>query len=156
MMNKKLIPMIFLAGMLLLTCMPVADAQIIRISEATYVQISDAYYADLDGDGAEDDIKLLVEFAFPTDVVARVDLNIWIELPSGLTFNFRIAVWRAPGDSVLNIDCIDMAIESGWYTVTLLTSVMGSGGGKYYIMDSLVFDPPTGGGSGLPGVSAYF
>ncbi|MHA2424287.1 MAG: hypothetical protein ACXAEF_05835 [Candidatus Thorarchaeota archaeon] len=155
-MNKKLIPMILLAGMIMLTCVPVVDAGVVRLSDATYVQISDAYYADLDGDSAEDDIKLLVKFSFPIDVVSRVDLNIWIELPSGLTFNFRVAVWRAPGDSVLNIDCIDMAIESGWYTVTLLTSVMGTGSGRYFIADSLVFDPPTGGGSGLPGVIAYF
>lgn len=155
-MNKRLIPLIFLAGMLFLTCMPVADAQVIKVVDLPYVHIADAYYADLDGDGAEDDIKLLVEFAFPEDVVARVDLNIWIELPSGLTFNIRVSVWRAPGESVLNIDCFDMAIESGWYTVTLLTSVMGSGGGRYYIYDQIVFDPPTGGGSGLPSVSAYF
>jgi len=156
MMMKKLLPILLLTGILLMTCMPVADAQIIRLSEASYVQITDAYYADLDGDGAEDDIKLLVTFSFPTDVVLRVDLNIWIELPSGFTFNFRVAVWRAPGDSVLNLDCFNMAIESGWYTVSLLTSVMGTGTGKYYIIDEIVFDPPTPTGSGLPDVAGYF
>ncbi len=154
-MNKRLIPLMLLAGMLLLTCMPAAEAQIIRVAEVSYIHIIDAYYADLDNDGMEDDIKLLVEFTFPTDVVTRVDLNIWIELPSGLTFNVRVSVWRAPGESILNIDGFNMAIESGWYTVTLLASVMGTGGGKYYIIDDIVFDPPKG-GSGLPGVEAYF
>jgi len=154
-MNKRLIPILFIAGMLFLTCMPVADAQALRIADVPYIQIIDAYYADLDGDGVEDDIKLLIEFAFPTKVVSRVDLNIWIELPSGLTFNIRVSVWRAPGESILNVDGINMAIESGWYTVTLLASVMGTGGGKYYIWDEIVFDPPKG-GSGLPGVDAYF
>ncbi|MDF1538276.1 MAG: hypothetical protein P1Q69_05190 [Candidatus Thorarchaeota archaeon] len=154
-MNKKLIPLMVLAGMLFLTCMPVADAQVLKVADVTYIQIIDVYYADLDDDGIEDDIKLLVEFSFPTDTVARVDLNIWIELPSGYTFNVRVSVLRAPGESILNIDCFNTAIESGWYTVTLLASVMGSGGGRYYIMDEIVFDPPKG-GSGLPGVVAYF
>jgi len=150
-------PMILIAGMLLLLAVPnVNAASIVRLSDVNYVSISDAYYADIDNDGFEDDIKLLVEFAFPTEEPVRLDLNIWIELPSGLIFNFRVSVWRAPNESILNIDCIDMAIESGWYTVNLLTSVMGSGGGKYYIVDSLVFDPPNEGGSGLPSIAAYF
>ncbi len=156
-MKKGLLPIILVAGLLILMSVPSVDAvSQLRIADVDYVSIVDAYYADLDGDGYEDDIKLLVEFSFPTDEIVRVDLNIWIELPSGLTFNLRVSVWRAPNDSLLNIDCIDMAIESGWYTVYLVTSVMGSGGGKYYITDFLIFDPPGEGGSGLPGISAYF
>ena len=118
-MNKRIIPLMLLAGMLLLTCMPVANAQPVRLADVDYIRLIDAYYADLDGDGAEDDIKLLVEFSFPTNVVARVDLNLWMELPSGFTFNIRVSVWRAPGESILNIDCFNTAIESGWYEVTL-------------------------------------
>ena len=135
---------------------PIADAQP-RVAEVEYISIIDAYYADLDGDSYEDDIKLLVEFSFTDTEPTRVDLNIWIELPSGFMYSFRISVYRAPAQSVLNIDCLDMATESGWYTVTLLASVMGAGNGKLYITDELVFDPPTGGGGSLPpSVKAYF
>ncbi len=155
-MKRSLLPIILVAGLLVLMTAPTAQAGVVRVAEADYVSIFDAYYTDLDGDGYEDDIKLLIEFSFPTVEPVRIDLNIWIELPSGLTFNFRVSVWRAPNDSILNIDCIDMAIESGWYTVYLVTSVMGSGGGKYYITDSLMFDPPSEGGNGLPAVYAYF
>ena len=135
---------------------PIVDAQP-RVAEVEYISIIDAYYADLDGDSYEDDIKLLVEFSFTDTEPTRVDLNIWIELPSGFMYSFRISVYRAPAQSVLNIDCLDMATESGWYTVTLLASVMGAGNGKLYITDELVFDPPTGGGGSLPpSVNAYF
>lgn len=134
---------------------PVVSAQP-RIASVDYIQIMDAYYGDLDGDGVEDDIKILIEFAFTTLEPSRVDLNIWIELPSGYTYNIRVSVYRAPAESILNIDGINMATESGWYTVTMLASVTGTGGGKYYITDQLIFDPPTEAGPGLPGVFAYF
>ena len=155
-MKRSLLPIFLLAGLLVLMTAPTVQAGVVRVAEVNYVNILDAYYADLDSDGYEDDIKLLIEFSFPTVEPVRIDLNIWIELPSGLTFNFRVSVWRAPNDSILSIVCIDMAIESGWYTVYLVTSVMGAGGGKYYITDTLIFDPPTEGGNGLPSVSAYF
>ncbi len=135
--------------------LPVVSAQP-RIASVQSIRIIDAYYADLDGDSYEDDIKLLVQFDFITIDPQRVDLNIWIELPSGFTYAFRISVYRAPAESVLHIDCIDMATESGWYTVTMLASVMGTGNGKVYIADQLEFDPPTGGGPGLPEIAAYF
>ena len=136
--------------------LPSVDAQP-RIATVDYISIIDAYYADLDGDSYEDDIKLLVEFSFTDTEPTRVDLNIWIELPSGFTYIFRVSVYRAPTESVLNIDCLNMATESGWYTVSLLASIMGAGNGKLYITDELVFDPPTGGGGSLPpAVNAYF
>ena len=149
-------PILLLAVLLLATALiPAVSAQP-RISSANYISIIDAYYADLDSDGFEDDIKILVEFAFTNSEPSRVDLNLWIMLPSGYTYNLRVSVYRAPAQSVLNIDGINMATESGWYTVTMLASVMGGGGGKMYITDQLIFDPPTEAGPGLPGVYAYF
>ena len=54
------------------------------------------------------------------------------------------------------IDCFDTAIESGWYTVTMLASIMGAGNGKLYLTDEIIFDPPTGTGPGFPpSVNAY-
>ncbi|MFO7837743.1 MAG: hypothetical protein R6V83_13955 [Candidatus Thorarchaeota archaeon] len=120
------------------------------------LQIIDAYYADLDGDGYEDDIKILVEFSFTSNEPSKVDMRLTIELPSGTVYSFRVSVYRPPTKSVLNIDCIDMATESGWYTVTMIASVMGTGNGKIYVTDQLKFDPPTETGPGLPGVEAYF
>ena len=141
---------------LALVSVPLASAQP-QLSSVQSIYIADAYYADLDADGYEDDIKLLLEFSFENIEPLRVDLNIWIELPSGLMYTFRVSVWGAPAQSTLNIDCIDMATESGWYTVTMLASVMGTGSGKVYITDQLEFDPPTGSGPGLPPrVVAYF
>jgi hypothetical protein len=140
---------------MLALCIPVIDAQP-RVATGEYIQIVDAYYADLDGDGYEDDIKLLVDCSFGETDPSRVDLNIWIELPSGLTFNVRVSIYNTPNEFLLNIDCFDTAIESGWYTVTMLASVMGAGNGKLYITDEIVFDPPLEAGPGLPpSVNAY-
>ncbi len=155
-MQRKGIILAIAALVAMSTLLPLADAQP-RFATTDYINIIDAYYADLDGDLVEDDIKLLVEFSFTDTNPTRVDLNIWIELPSGFMYSFRVSVYRAPTQSILNIDCINMATESGWYTVTLLASIMGAGNGKLYITDELVFDPPTGGGGSLPpSVSAYF
>ncbi len=135
---------------------PIVSAQP-RIASVESIYIADAYYADLDEDGYEDDIKILLEFSFESIEPIRVDLNIWVELPSGLMYAFRVSVYRAPAQSTLNIDCIDMATESGWYTVTMIASVMGTGAGRLFITDQLEFDPPTGTGPGIiPKVDAYF
>ena len=154
-MRTRRLTLFFAAIVMLSICIPAAQAQP-RLASTDYIQIVDAYYADLDGDGYEDDIKLLVDCSFADTDPTRVDLNIWIELPSGLMFNVRVSIYNTPNDFLLNIDCFDMAIESGWYTVTLLASMMGAGNGKLYITDEIVFDPPTGGGPGLPpSVKAY-
>ncbi|MGY5879759.1 MAG: hypothetical protein RTV31_05885 [Candidatus Thorarchaeota archaeon] len=154
-MHTRKLTMIFAAIVMLSILIPAVNAQP-RISSIDYIQIVDAYYADLDGDGYEDDIKLLVDCSFLDTNPTRVDLNIWIELPSGLTFNVRVSIFNTPNAFLLNIDCFDMAIESGWYTVTMLASVMGAGNGKLYIMDEIIFDPPTPAGPGFPpSVNAY-
>ncbi len=154
-MRTRRLTLFFAAIVMLSICIPAVQAQP-RLASTDYIQIVDAYYADLDGDGYEDDIKLLVDCSFADTDPTRVDLNIWIELPSGLMFNVRVSIYNTPNDFLLNIDCFDMAIESGWYTVTLLASMMGAGNGKLYITDEIVFDPPTGGGPGLPpSVKAY-
>jgi hypothetical protein len=151
--KKRMLLFAVLASLFLLV--PRASAQP-RAITSHEIHIVDAYYDDLDLDGYLDDIKILLEFSFTDAVPARVDLNIWIELPSGLTYSFRVSIYRTPNDSILNLDCIDMATESGWYTVTMLASIMGTGNGRVYITDQLEFDPPTEAGPGLPGVYAYF
>ena len=154
-MHTRKLTLFFAAIVVLALCIPAVNAQP-RLTNVDYIQIIDAYYADLDGDGYEDDIKLLVQCSFADTDPSRVDLNIWIELPSGLTFNVRVSIYNTPNEFLLNIDCFDMAIESGWYTVTMLASIMGAGNGKLYLVDEIIFDPPTGGGPGFPpSVSAY-
>jgi hypothetical protein len=154
-MHTRRLTLFFVAVVMLALCIPAVNAQP-RLASVDYIQIVDAYYADLDGDGYEDDIKLLVQFSFADTSPSRVDLNIWIELPSGLVFNVRVSIYNTPNEFLLNIDCFDTAIESGWYTVTMLASIMGSGNGKLYITDEIVFDPPPPAGPGFPpSVNAY-
>ena len=154
-MRTRRLKLFLVAVVMLALCIIAVNAQT-RLESTDYIKIIDAYYADLDGDGYEDDIKLLVQFSFTDTSPSRVDLNIWIELPSGLTFNVRVSIYNTPSEFILNIDCFDTAIESGWYTVTMLASIMGAGNGKLYITDEIIFDPPPPAGPGFPpSVNAY-
>ncbi len=127
-----------------------------RTTDARLVYISNAYYTDLDGDSCPDDIKILVEFAFGELDPSRVAINLWIILPSGVTYTFKITVYRPPDCSTLQIDCMNMAYESGWYTIDMSARLSGTVDGRYVVTDTFAFDPPTGGGPGLPTVNAYF
>lgn len=147
--------LLLLATLLAVSCIPVVCASP-KTADSSLLHIADAYYADLDGDSSADDIKILVQFALRDLEPTRVDINLWVTLPSGTTYAFRVNVYKAPSDSTLNIDCINMACESGWYDVKMLASILGLGRGRVSVEDAFSFDPPTGGGPGLPTVSAYF
>ncbi len=149
--------LILLAALFTFTLIPMVSAspRSVQVQDVC-IWISDAYYADLDGDSYEDDIKILVEFALADIDPSRVDINLWVTLPSGTTYAFRISVYRPPAASTLQIDCIDMAQESGWYEIDMIASIFGTSSGRCQITDYFIFDPPTGGGPGLPTVTAYF
>ena len=127
-----------------------------RAAESNTLRISDAYYGDLDGDLYADDIKILVQFSLGTLNPSKVTIDLQVVLPSGTTYAFRIIVYHPPTSSVLQIDCFDMAYESGMYMVEMSALISGTSNGKYLASDTFMFDPPTGGGPGLPTVTAYF
>ncbi|MHA1780463.1 MAG: hypothetical protein ACTSYL_06295 [Candidatus Thorarchaeota archaeon] len=150
--------MVILGVLMVITLLPLVNAAPTRVltSESESVYISNAYYDDLDGDTYFDDIKILVEFAFTDSEPTRIDISLWVTLPSGTTYSFRVSVHKPPSSSTLQIDCIDMAYECGWYQIQMLASIVNRNDGKALISDVFSFDPPTGGGPGLPTVSAYF
>jgi len=154
-LHTRRIALVLVALIAALVCIPVVDAQPRFVNEEL-IWISDAYYGDLDGDGYEDDIKILLQFSLTNAEPARIEMTIWIQLPSGYVHGVGISIWNAQQYGVLNVDCLNMATESGIYTVTMAASVFGTGIGKAYITDYLQFDPPTGSGPGLPSVDAYF
>ncbi len=119
------------------------------------IAIQDAYYGDLDSDQIEDDIKILVAFQLDDIQPSRIELYFDLVLPSGNGYSFKVIIYGCP-TSALNLDCINMATESGIYTVSMVAFLYGSGTGKLYTTDYLEFDPPTGAGPGLPDIVAYF
>ncbi len=115
--------------------------------------IINAYYADLDSDGLEDDIDVIIALNANFEGRFRASFLLTIELPSGLTFKFLLEAWLSISPDItkyLKVTAFNTAIEEGWYTVTLDGQIRGVQLGSFYTSSSFVFDPPTGQGSGNP------
>lgn len=106
------------------------------------VIMNDAYYANLDDDGIEDDIVVIYEIILPdidndTDYV--IELYCTLTLPSGATYVYECAVVTSDGCIVTQY-WFNAATETGWYKYSVYaysyTADMDSG------FDEIVFDPP--------------
>ena len=111
---------------------------------SVFIDITDAYYADLDFDGYEDDIRVLVIMdlynnRFNTDI----DLYVGIEKPSDEEVWF-LAEFQAYKTTyhetyVISFDLLNTATESGWYWAY---SVGFADNEQYSVMSDFLFDPP--------------
>lgn len=123
------------------------------VSDAmVYIDITTAYYADLEGDGLENDVFVGVRLTFEGASTYNFDYYIFLTLPSGAEFGYMFSA--ATRMEVLNIDNYfwNHATESGWYEVAVYM-VLRTGGAQV-ISESLIFDPPGGSGGADPiGVS---
>jgi len=123
---------------------------------SSYIQleatITFANYTDWDNDLFEDDIYFYLALNF-TDVVvpetAVIETTVYIELPSGTIISGAVRYSVYTVDQVITIYSLDTATEAGWYTVTTVTALLGSGKSDVSVSQYL-FDPPTGKGNGLP------
>jgi hypothetical protein len=114
------------------------------------VIIDQAYYADYDEDGIEDDVvtsfRVLVadddNFVIGGDSSVNYMLNIQTELvlPSGAlsTYDFQVSTTNGVG---ITLGWVNHATEAGWYDFTVnaecVNVVIDSG------KDSVTFDPPS-------------
>ncbi|MHA1971917.1 MAG: hypothetical protein ACTSW1_02920 [Candidatus Hodarchaeales archaeon] len=158
-MKNKILSLTFIMIIMFMTIntLVVASAQprSLKDSPPLEVEIYDAYYDDLDLDSYEDDIDIFVIFTFNYNGVLRATFTLDLALPSGLTFSFILEAWfyNCNCPIRIKISTFNTAIESGWYTATLSGFIRGSPLGTFYTMSSLIFDPPTGQGSGNPTAS---
>ena len=111
------------------------------------VTITEAFYADVDSNGA-DDVIVKAHFALEGEIINAVQYLITLTLPSGRQFSYVVLILTTSTDFVVENTFWDHALESGWYTVEIYVKL----GGFYNIMDSdrVVFDPP-GGDNADPG-----
>jgi hypothetical protein len=104
------------------------------------IHVKEAYYADLDGDGSEDDVYTQVDLTMSG--ANRYNLQYWITLtlPSGQEFVFGWII--NTGRTTLNIanTLYNTALESGWYHLHIEV-VMKTGGVSYTNYEHM-FDPP--------------
>ena len=115
------------------------------------LEITNATYLDIDGDGSEDDILTDFIFRVPTGNLAYMicDIYVSLELPSTNTFH---ACFRFIGIFIevsFFLDWINVATEGGDYIFfveinSVGIDVMGNHISEY-ISNSIVFDPPCAG-----------
>lgn len=104
------------------------------------VSIVTAYYADLEGDGIENDVYVLLQFDIVDVPIYDFVYQIVLELPSGASYVYLVAVRAWVTTVYLNNYFFNHATESGNYTVYVDTLLVA----PYNAADSamMVFDPP--------------
>ena len=112
------------------------------------IDIQEAYYADLEGDGMEDDVFVGVELSFFGSSVYNFDYYIFLTLPSGAEFGYAVALAAHTDVAYLGNFFWNHATESGDYKVTVHT-VLRTGGITLFT-DCVIFDPPGGTGGSDP------
>lgn len=134
---------LFIMGLLLSTAL-LGSVNSASANYSVYIDITDAYYADLDSDGFEDDIRILVvmdlyNYKYTTDI----DLYVGIEKPLGeeVWFLAEFLAYKTTYHESYSIsfNLLNTATESGWYTAY---SVGFADNEQFSIMSNLLFDPP--------------
>ncbi len=116
------------------------------------LQIVDAYYADLDNDGVQDDIRIIallnVSEEYLKGNTLRWDFVLKIELPSGDYYVCSAGIVTKASDQYIIFDALNTVTESGWYTAILDARFTN----YFHEMESTIFtfDPPEKGGNGTP------
>jgi hypothetical protein len=112
-----------------------------------YVEVRDAFYADLDGDGLEDDVHTYIYLKLTGSKNFNFDYYLTLTLPSGhdFLFGWNIKTWNM-NEIRLNSSLLDTALEPGWYH--LHVEIILKTGGLAYIDEEHIFDPPGTGSSG--------
>ncbi len=110
--------------------------------DGIYVIMDEAYYADADGDGLEDDIVVRYEI-IPSETENQteyvIELYCTLTLPSGVSFVYECAVVTSTGCSVTQI-WFDAVSESGWYKYSVYAYTFDGSVDPGY--NEIIFDPP--------------
>ena len=127
------------------------------LPEEDVLEIVNATYLDLDNDGMEDDIVTEFIFRVPTENIALMtcDLYMELELPSGYTYYTTYSFTETFDEVSILLEWYNTATESGDYIFEVRIDFQGLDEMGYYISgrisESIVFDPPIDGPvGGLP------
>ncbi len=110
----------------------------------------DAYYADLDLDGVEDDIRIYLNvtiIGFGADQLARgveygMVLNLF--LPSNSKYSYQYTSTDNSSRFSLRVDILNQATEKGWYTLRVAGYYQNLDINKPFTESFHQFDPPGG------------
>lgn len=115
------------------------------------LDVVEAYYADLDGDGMADDVYSRVDIQLHCGNRYNFDYRISLILPSGFTVYDYLGINTRLTHFSIATTFYNYAFEAGDYQID--AEALLSTGGQFYHISSLIFDPP-GGISGTGSVSS--
>ncbi len=148
----KYIMLLLLTTSLLLIPGAYADKNSVNTSSVdtmVNITISEAYYADLDNDGYEDDVFVETQLAFTGSSSSyNFDYYIVLTLPSGLSYTYSFAASSKVDFLTIGNYFWSHASEAGWYNVDI--HIVMRTGGVALTSESLIFDPPGGTGGADP------
>ncbi len=139
-----------LVAILLMFSIPPASAYTLG---NTNLQIISAYYTDCDGDGFNDDIRIVTFLelnVFYIEDTLDWYLYMYIYLPSGNAYLIKGHFVTSAVDQYLIFDALNTVTEQGWYVVSAhayFNDYLNS-----FSTSVLAFDPPKKGGNGAPSV----
>ncbi len=117
------------------------------------INITDAYYCDLNDDGFEDDVVS----TFTIDIDNRNEepflFITWIvlELPSGFYYDYCYNMDTSEDEYNYTMNFYNHATENGWYTIDIFC-LLFDGRHLGFGVESYTFDPPGGDEGGEPSV----
>jgi len=112
------------------------------------IVILSAYYADVDGDGYEDDVVAHFDIYLSGSWRYHLGVYLSLTLPSGTTYIYGFGVITTLSVIHCTTYFYDHAVESGWYSFSVV--VVSYSGGSSYWVEEYVFDPPGGYGDQDP------
>ncbi len=112
------------------------------------LRIVDAYYADLDNDGYEDDILGIIKITMTGVNVANMEYVISLTLPSGTIYSYLVKITTNQDVIVLKNFFWDHAYESGDYTLKVTLNLINYE--KITVSETYTFDPPGSSQGGEP------
>ncbi len=139
-----------LMAMLLMFSIPTASAYTFGSTNLTIVSAS---YADCDGDGFQDDIRIVTYLelnVFYLESSLEWYLYMYIYLPSGNGYLIKAHFISPAVDQYLVFSALNTVTEQGWYVIrahAYFNDYLNSFSTSVY-----AFDPPKKGGNGAPSV----
>ena len=114
------------------------------------IRVHDAYYADLDSDSYEDDIRIVLNVSLigftREEVLLGVEygLLLTLYLPSNTHYSYQYTSTDNSTTFALQVDILHQATESGWYKLRIAGFYKNLDINKPFIESYFQFDPPGG------------
>jgi hypothetical protein len=138
---------------IVVTNVPTASAYPGKASSFIDVHVYDAYYGDLDSEGIENDVHIILLFDLGYNQYYEFYYQITLTLPSGVSYSYLVHVLAWYEYIRIDNEFLNYATEKGNYRVDVTALMVYP---VYYTdSGSIVFDPPGYGAGADPEFRVY-